>query len=531
MEDINHYKDILNGLSSAGSHRKDLSELRSALFDLISKRDNFIQKKLPAEETEGKLNALYDLLESEIDLISSFLKDPDAKTRKNAASLLSELLFQTDDAKKEEIGQKLYDAYLSEETLYVRASYLKALTACDLSPYLQEMRDRLTFITETEWEDADRKHIREERRELEMILASYEKPAHNFKPFSKSYEMMILADRPVREYLVRDLGGNARETGGGVRVRLSDERLLQKIRYYREAWFLIPVKRGFVLTLDRIRDLVKNSALLSMLDELFGLEGQKEGEKRTDSYSFRLEIRSRDKEDSFGTLVRKMGYELEEASGGRLRNLPGNYEFTLILVKKRDGSFAPYLFLNEADRPWDERFSYRVHTEASSTSPIKAAEAVEMIRPYLKERAQIIDPFCGVGTLLIERHLAVPAREIYGTDTFGRAILGGRENAGKAGVSINFINRDFFDFRHDYLFDEVITECPDLYGKTAAEKDSFYRSFFDRSIQLTTDQAMFFILSAEEGQILKQIRLHPELKLVRTMELRRRQSIYIVEKR
>ena len=46
---------------------------------------------------------------------------------------------------------------------------------------------------------------------------------------------------------------------------------------------------------------------------------------------------------------------------------------------------------------------------------------------YLKETAQIMDPFCGVGTLLIERAHVVPAREIYATDTYGDAITMGRE--------------------------------------------------------------------------------------------------------
>lgn len=541
MENHNLFNNILDGLSSEGSHRKDLSELRSLLFDLISKRDHMIQKNLPVEETEEEIRDFYALLLDRIDLFPPFLKDSDAKTRKNAALLLAELLPFLDDSRdpaqkkyleqKQIISRELFSAYSKEETLYVRAAYLKALSACDCRPYLSDLRDRLTWITEEDWKEEDRKHIREERRALESILSSYEGSVHSFRQFRKSYEMLFLAEKALRPNLVRDLGGNARETAGGVRVRLSDERLLETIRYYKESWFLIPVKKNFVLTMDRIGEIPSSTALLSLLDDLLVLRGSDDGEKRRDPYSFRLEIRSKDQEDQVEGWIKRAGYELEETSHGRLRNLPGNYEFTLILIKKRDGSFAPFLRLNATDRPFDQRFSYRIYSEASSTAPIKAAEAVEMIRPYLGERAQIIDPFCGVGTLLIERDKALSAREIYGTDTFGQAIREGRENAEKAGVRINFINRDFFDFRHDYLFDEVITECPDLYGKTAEEKDSFYRSFFDQCIRITTDRSILFLLSKEEGQIQKQIRLHPELKLVRTMELRRRQNIYIIEKR
>lgn len=43
--------------------------------------------------------------------------------------------------------------------------------------------------------------------------------------------------------------------------------------------------------------------------------------------------------------------------------------------------------------------------------PSLAALIMELAAPYLKENAQIIDPFCGVGTMLIERDIRVPARE------------------------------------------------------------------------------------------------------------------------
>ena len=66
-----------------------------------------------------------------------------------------------------------------------------------------------------------------------------------------------------------------------------------------------------------------------------------------------------------------------------------------------------------------------------------------------------MDPFCGVGTMLIERDIRVPAREKYGTDIFGEAIDKARENASAAGELIHFIHRDFFDFRHEYKFDAV----------------------------------------------------------------------------
>jgi len=51
----------------------------------------------------------------------------------------------------------------------------------------------------------------------------------------------------------------------------------------------------------------------------------------------------------------------------------------------------------------DKRFVYRKNAIAASIHPSAAALMMELASPYLKEDAQIMDPFCGVGTMLIER--------------------------------------------------------------------------------------------------------------------------------
>ena len=57
----------------------------------------------------------------------------------------------------------------------------------------------------------------------------------------------------------------------------------------------------------------------------------------------------------------------------------------------------------------------------------------------------------------------------------------GRENAAFAKTRINFIHRDFFDFRHDYKFDELITDMPVRNRHTKAEMELFYERFFDKA--------------------------------------------------
>lgn len=65
----------------------------------------------------------------------------------------------------------------------------------------------------------------------------------------------------------------------------------------------------------------------------------------------------------------------------------------------------------------------------------------------------------------------------YGIDIFGDAIDMARENAALAGEKINFIHRDYFDFKHDYKFDEIVTNMPVKGKKAKEDMDAFYARF------------------------------------------------------
>ena len=108
----------------------------------------------------------------------------------------------------------------------------------------------------------------------------------------------------------------------------------------------------------------------------------------------------------------------------------------------------------------DERFAYRKEYVAASIRPDLAATLVRLSADYLRSDIQTLDPFCGVGTMLIERLKYADVHPAYGIDIFGEAVNKARENAKLAGAKINFINRDYFEFKHKYRFDEIITNMP-----------------------------------------------------------------------
>lgn len=508
-----------SGDAPADTPRQELRALRDAL------REN---PSLSKEADSGDAERMLDFLDHE-----------DPKTRKNACAVLELLLPYLPEEEKKRCADHLFQCWQKEETLFVRSSYLSALMQTDYSAFTDAFRKRLTFLEEGTFDESEQKHLREERRLLEELLAGH-RSGHKVQHFSRPYEMLLLCDDVMRPGLADALNHsqdarNARPVPGGVRVRILNDRILESTRTFREGWFLIPVRKGFACTRQTVKDLPKESMLLPMLSNLLG--GAPE-----DSYTFRMELLYRSGKDPRGhggssetpekrrdldrSFVRTTSFEIEESSGGKLMNLPGQYECTLILRERPDGRISPFLRLEEADH----RFDYRKVSLPTSMTPARAAETVSLIRPYLKENAQVMDPFSGVGTLLIERCLSVPAHDIYATDIFGKAVLGGRENAEAAGVRIQFINRDFFDFQHEYLFDEILTEFPDLHGQSSQDKNDFYQDFFDHALTLVTSDARLFLISGEEGQIRRNIRVHEGLRLVRKIPLRRRQDIYIIER-
>ena len=510
-------------------------------------------------------------------IILACLTHEDAKTRKNAALVLQTIaeeygmdIFGDDqvedpaasdeaptasDLPSAEVASYLYAAYKAEETMFVRSAYLEALKCFDCEPYRAELMERLTFLKEESWAEGDLKHVREERHAIESLFeASASEMKSEFKGLDREMGILLVIDEAVREAAQTELGAGAKVVPGGVRLTTSSWKKVQSCRLYKEALFPVPLRKGSQITISNMGSLVADSKLIPMVDELLKAAGDSTqtgcaGENAVSvgnaaenagsvggagenagarEHPFRMEIRSSSDEDRSGTALKRAAAELEEASKGRLRNSKTAYEFTLVLMAKRDGSLSPYIKLPDST---DHRFDYRKNSEATSMSAVMAAEAVQMIRPYLKDGAQVIDPFAGVGTLLIERAKAVPHGDLYATDIYGHAVIGGRENAELAGVNISYINRDFFDFKHDYPFDEVITEFPDLFNKEAEEKEEFFRNFFRSAMELTADKAMLFLISAEDKVMHKHIRLNPELRIVSEIEFRGHEKIYVIDKK
>ncbi len=208
-------------------------------------------------------------------------------------------------------------------------------------------------------------------------------------------------------------------------------------------------------------------------DLLGFLEKRHEG---TVPFCFRVEMKTAMALDEKSAYLKKLTSSIEYLSKRQLVNDTSHYEIELRLVENKDGNFYTFVKLHTIP---DERFSYRKESVATSMKPVDAALLVELAKPYMKEDAKVLDPFCGVGTMLIERQKVVKGNTAYGIDWLEEAITNARLNTKEAGQIIHYVQKDFFDFTHDYLFDEIFTNMPFAMGRTSQESiETLYDDFF-----------------------------------------------------
>ena len=483
---------ILNELVDNKNIRANLSALRQTLKE------------------SGKKDLLLQQVKKQEELFLSFLKSEDAKTRKNAALLFGDLAYQN-------ALEALYEAYISEKTLFVKASYLQAMAELDATEKLPVLKAQLTQLLETPVEVENKKHIEEEIRALRKIVIQAEGiRRHTPDYIGKKVKVLLFTNRTQRETIRRTIDcGVASVHPLGVMVETEHLEKLMQLRTYREMVF--PVSLDGYLSDNPIEaaKTIWESDVMSLLNGLH---------KESGEYYFRIECKSAMDLEKRSIFTRKLAAELETLSKGQLINSTSDYEVELRLIANKDGLFYPCLRLLTIKNP---RFDYRKNAIAASIHPSTAALIMELAKDYLKEDAQIMDPFCGVGTMLIERNKKVPAREMYGTDIYGEAIAFARENTDIAGMRINYIHRDFMDFKHEYLFDEIITNMPLRGQKTKQEMDAFYAKFFEKVQTHLTRNAVIIMYTNEIGFVKKQLRLHKEFTLLQETCLQPKNDFYL----
>ena len=444
-------------------------------------------------------------------MFTPLLSAEDAKVRKNAAALLGDLGI-------EETAAALYCAYQQEQTLFVRPVLLKALKKTDAYPYLTELKEQYDLLCAKEPKEDEKKHLREEIRILEQILRQEGKEVHHtFTGWEQRHTILLTTNPKYTDVTAEQFSAYRISTNSlGVQAVVDSLREIVKIRTFRE--LLFPIKLGHKLTMsdgpEAFGEAVAESKLLPMLLRCH---------KEPAPFYFRIDLRGGISLEERSRYTKRAAAVIEEKSGRKLLNAPEDYEFEIKIVFDKNKNI--HVFLRMATIPMD-RFSYRKESIAASIHPSLAALFIALAKPYLKKNAQILDPCCGVGTMLAERHKLLPVREIYAIDVFGEAIAKARVNIEAAGMRVNFIHKDYLDFKHGYLFDEIIANMPMRGKRTKEEQDAFYKGYFDKSQELLAANGIMLLYSNENGFVKKQLRLHPKLRLCKEFLISEKEQFY-----
>ena len=440
------YQDIINGIHV----RQNLSSLRQAVKDTSSR------------------NRLEQIAEKDPSVLITLLSNEDAKTRKNAVLLMGDLGLS-------DFLAPLFHAYQKEGTLFVRSSYLTALRSYDCSVYMDQLKARLEQLVTTPLTPENKKHVQTEMRELNALIISAEGTVkHTFTGFREQFHCVLLTNR-----LHKNVTADQIEHG-----TTNDSEELLYIRTYSELLLVIPDVLTCPTDPAECAAQLANSQLLPLL---------KKTHSGSTPFYFRIGIKSPMPLDKKSVFAKKMSAELERLTGRELLNSTSNYELEIRLIENKMHTFNVMIKLYSLP---DERFSYRKEAVAASMKPVNAALLVELAKDYMAADAQILDPFCGVATLLIERQMVVKGNTSYGIDTFPEAIDKAKINTEAAGQIIHFVNKSFFEFTHEYLFDEIFTDMPFETGhKSDDEIYEIYKAFFRKARDLLTEDGTIIMYS------------------------------------
>ncbi len=488
----NEWENILNGQEI----RQNLSKIREKI------------------KAGGELPSLYKLVNENEDVLVGLLKSEDAKTRKNAALLMG-------DMGRQRFLAHIWEAYKSESQRFVKSAYLSALGNFNYHTYKEELKEQLELLKHLELTSENEKHVMEEMRELSTLVIRIEGiSAHTFSGWNNSYDIVLITNRNFAENIGKELqelepNAKIKPINAGVRAKVENLNWVRELRTYQEILFLVPNLNSCPMELSAVIETVVNSGLPVFLEDAH--EG-------VQPYYFRLEMKTKRSLKEKSAFLKKVSAGIEKSSDRKLINSTDNYEFEIRLIEDKQGNcnFMVKLFTLK-----DRRFTYRKEVIPTSIKPVNAALIVALAKDYMEEDAQVLDPFCGVGTMLIERHKAVRANTTYGIDIFEEAILKARANTEIAKQTIHYINRDFFQFTHDYLFDEVITDMPFAIGRiTEEEIFDIYKRFFHKLPQHLRDGALIVLYSHDKDYI-KQMTARTDFRLIKEYEISRKEETYV----
>ncbi|MBQ2288066.1 MAG: methyltransferase domain-containing protein [Lachnospiraceae bacterium] len=476
-------------------------------------RENLIELNKRIKE-DSELDRFLDVYYEYETQFYALFQDEDAKVRKNVIKIFGRVADPV-------LLDMLLQGYKEETTQFLKSDYLNAIESFDYKEHLDFFKDQLKAVANRE----RNKHSIEEMKALQTLIWKIEPPQKHTFVYGDRVERLLLVVPKGHERIVEDAVREIPETTvrsmqGGCAIQTKHLEQVRDVRMYQALLFdfypaMIPSMDGKV-----IGEKMVEQGILEFLNR---------HHKEYTSFIFRVDVKGITDMMKKNQLAKTLALSLEEKSHGLLINDSSYYEIEIRVIVGNKGC---RVFLKMSTLP-DSRFQYRKYIMATSMQPSKAALMMRYIKPYMKEDANVLDPFCGTGTLLIERALAGKVKSLYGLDISSSAIQAAWENSQRAGKVLNLVQRNFNDFRHEYTFDEILTDMPresaHMKGK---QLEYVYQLLFLRSRELLTENGILAVYCEDEYLMERCIKANPWIKRLKKVIMTKDQTsfVYILQK-
>lgn len=421
---------------------------------------------LAGQESRAILRALCDLCtEKESRLLIShyakihaakfcaLLENSDPKIRKNMALLLGRL-----DATQ--YAPLLLRALAREQMDFVKPSIILALGNAEDVPEVLAALQKLQIPL------GEDKNLREQRSAREKALSKLAPKREIARPVPMKKPVRVLLCCPNPRVSRSELSGLGYSCalfgeldGFLVLSHITSFSRLYAARTFYEAG----VYFASFPSLPAAIGAVKSGVFLAFIKNIYG--------------TLELSYRTGAPGASFSDMGRKgIAQKVADAlSSTPLKNSPSAYDFEIRFLQGKR-SFIVALYPGSR---LDGRFYYRQNAISASIHPAVAASCIHFISSYTQPSADVLDCFCGSGTMLFERAM-LPYSSLTGTDISHQALRAaqGNERLAKTGARF-FIQDATKPFSRQY--DEVISNLPfGLRVSSHRENFALYQAFLSQ---------------------------------------------------
>ena len=445
--------------------------------------------------------------------LSALLYHSDPKVRKNACGIIGEL---SDPSYLE----ALYAAYDTEDQLFARYSYVLAIGNCGgamdaerLRKALNDLQAREKTTTDNDSVVTNNKHINEEKLALTRAIDKLSPPVrHDFKGFETPVPMLLTVMNYQYQLTLRELEENSIEgrlVEDGILIMEKDLNKIYSVRTFYELFY--PLEDCIDLEFDYkvLAAAIIDANIVDFLNQCHDNDSNA-------PFGYRVEFKTADYNRDRSDFVKNLARELDELSCGNLKNSPSSYEVEVRIVEKNN-LCSVFIKLYSFK---DNRFDYRLNDLATSINPVTAAIVIKSIEKWLTPSAKVIDPFCGTGTMLIERAKLQECETLTGVDIFRTAISAATTNSNLANVPITLIDKDILEYSTTTPFDELITNMPfDNKSATHNKYADLYSAFVHKIPALVRPGGMAFVYTIEK-QLFREVLLDTQqLELLQEIKI------------